>query len=825
MSATIVSARLAHAAIVPEAEAMMIRTGRRIVILAAASAVLSLGASVSAAETAAHYSGLTPDVFLKSWLVLGPIPMASGTQAPDDEAQKKAFDADLLAACGGEARVRFAPPPICSISGQDYRFTLVQAEGDVLDLAKAIGRKDYTIAYAMAEVDLPAAATVLAGLGSDDGITVWLNGKVVHRNWVQRAVSQDQDLVTLALHPGKNQLLLKVQNRAGDWGFALRPLGTKQLEERLWVAAKDGDLDLIPLILTSGQGVQVNATPRAGLTPWQIAKTYGRTDAADLLAGRGADTKAPMPRPEAIVDAMFTALTPGRSPGVAVLAMRDGAVLLERGYGYASPEHGVKATPETKFRIGSITKQFTAAAILRLQEQGKLSVSDPLSKFMPEYPRGNEITLHHLLTHTSGLHSYTDKPDFLQTVTVPIKSEDLIQSFKNDPPDFAPGGKFAYCNSGYFLLGAIVEKVSGQSYADFLRTQFFEPLGMKATGVHTYDAILENEATGYAQEGNVLKKALNWDMSRAGGAGALYSTVGDLARWNEALFNGKVLNEVSLKAAFTPVKVGPPSQPADEGYGYGWAVGKFRGLREVQHGGGLQGFVSQLSRYPGEHFTVVVLVNAEPPPPGLAPSDLARDIAQIFLAEKMESRPTPKAIALSPEALDQVIGRYDYQGPVMTVTRDGDRLYAQLTGQGRFEIFPKSETEFFWKVVDAQVTFVKDVSGRTIKAIHHQGPVTFEAPRLEERATVSVAPVTLDAYVGKYDYGQGEVVMTITREGNRLFAELTGQPKFEIYPMSETEFFWKVVEAKITFVKDASGRVVKGIHEQGGRKLDVPKIE
>jgi hypothetical protein len=161
----------------------------------------------------------------------------------------------------------------------------------------------------------------------------------------------------------------------------------------------------------------------------------------------------------------------------------------------------------------------------------------------------------------------------------------------------------------------------------------------------------------------------------------------------------------------------------------------------------------------------------------------------------------------------------------MTISREGDRLFAQLTGQLRFEIFPKSENEFFWKAVEAQVTFVKNDAGRVVKAVHHQGPSTIDAPRVEEHTAIQLTPEALDAFVGKYDYGQGQVIATVTREGNQLFAQLTGQPKFEIFPSSENEFFWKVVEAKVTFVRDASGKVIKAIHEQGGQKLEVPKIE
>src|SRR5207237_1030940 len=233
---------------------------------------------------------------------------------------------------------------------------------------------------------------------------------------------------------------------------------------------------------------------------------------------------------------------------------QGGKILFEKGYGLANLEHRVPITPQTKFRIGSISKQFTASAILKLCEQGTLRLDNKLSKFIPDFPRGDEVTIHHLLTHTSGIHRYTSKPDFMATVMMSVKTEDLINSFKNDPSDFAPGTKWSYNNSGYLLLGYIIEKVSGQTYEGFLGQNFFEPLAMNNTGVHHAIDVLEHEAHGYAYDDGKMKKALNWDMSRAGGAGALYSTVGDLFRWNEAVFHGKVLREESLATAFTPVK-------------------------------------------------------------------------------------------------------------------------------------------------------------------------------------------------------------------------------------------------------------------------------
>jgi hypothetical protein len=350
---------------------------------------------------------------------------------------------------------------------------------------------------------------------------------------------------------------------------------------------------------------------------------------------------------------------------------------------------------------------------------------------------------------------------------------------------------------------------------------------MNNTGVHNATDIYPHEAYGYAYEGGKTKKALNWNMSRAGGAGALYSTVEDLFLWNEGVFNGKVLSPECLKAAFTPVVTAEDDpKPKTEGYGYGWSIGRLRGSQEISHGGGLQGFVSFLLRLPKENFTAVVLANSAPAAPGVEPGALAHELAQLCLGDKMEIRVTPAVSkSVSPQTLEAYIGRYDYGGAIATFTRNGSRLFAQLAGQPRYEIFPKSETEFFWKVVEAEVAFVKDDQGKVTKAIHRQSGRTIHAPRLPDVQEVKLSADALDAVVGKYDYGQGKAILTVTREGERLFAQLTGQPKVEIFAKSETEFFWKVANAQVTFVKDDKGKVTKAIHQQGGARFEAPKLE
>src|SRR5262245_10926220 len=779
--------------------------------------------AVGFAQNPAIYQGIQKNEFMKHWLVLGPIPIASqSVSSPDEDSQKKAFGTDWLAIDGGETGIVPNLNATLTIFGKTYHWQAVKSSDEAVSLEGLYSKLNHAVAYAACDIIMPEAATQLLAVGSDDGVKIWLNGEKVHDHWALRGLEKDDDLVRLKLKKGTNRLLLKVQNAEGGWGFISRFPGDRALEEKVVDGARQGDLASLELIAEAG--VNLNAKPKYGMTALQAARIHGYEDVSQWLVSKGADANAPMPAKEQLVDGLFKEAINGQSPGATVLVAQNGKVLFKQAYGYANLEHLVPVTVETKFRIGSITKQFTAAAILRLQEQGKLSVHDPLSKFIPDYPRGGEVTVHHLLTHTSGIHSYTSKPNFLETASTYVAPEDLIKSFKNDPYDFDPGKKWLYNNSGYFLLGYIIEKVSGQSYGDYLKREFFDPLGMKNTGVHHWSEILEHEAEGYAFESGRFRRAQNWDMSRAGGAGALYSTVDDLYLWNEAVFGGKVLGAESLKAAFTPVNTGIAELGPEEGYGYGWGIASVRGLKEVQHGGGLHGFLSHLKRLRDEQFTVVVLANSSPPPPNLDPGWLAQEIAQVYFYQKMDKKPTALS-SVSESTLEAYVGKYDYGAAVLTVTREDGRLFAQLSGQPRFEIFPKSGNEFFWKVVDAKVQFVRDEKGQVTKAIHQQGGQTIQAPRMKDQAVAQVDPSTYDAFTGKYDYGQGKAILTVTREGNQLFAQLTGQPRFEIFPSSATEFFWKVVNAKITFVKNDAGKVIRAIHEQGGKKLEVPKIE
>jgi CubicO group peptidase (beta-lactamase class C family) len=290
-----------------------------------------------------------------------------------------------------------------------------------------------------------------------------------------------------------------------------------------------------------------------------------------------------------------------------VLIARNGEVLVSKGYAMANRELGVPNTPRMKFRIGSLTKQFTAMAVMILQERGKLSVRDSVCKYVPDCPRGwAEITVHHLLTHTSGIQDLLSFPDFQQTMALPSPVAQTVNRFKNKPLDFRPGTKFKYSNSGYVLLGYIIELVSGRPYEAYLRENIFEPLKMSNSGSDHNDLIIVNRAAGYTKRDGGVINAPYIDMSIPTGGGSLYSTVEDLFLWDQSLYTEKLVTKKSLADMFTPYAT------ADWGDGaaYGWFVGRDKSNHKYMgFVGGINGFASQIMRYPDEKVLVVVLSN------------------------------------------------------------------------------------------------------------------------------------------------------------------------------------------------------------------------
>jgi CubicO group peptidase (beta-lactamase class C family) len=266
------------------------------------------------------------------------------------------------------------------------------------------------------------------------------------------------------------------------------------------------------------------------------------------------------------INAFLEKIYPANEPGAAVLAVKNGKIILRKGYGMANLELGIPIKPEMVFRIGSITKQFTAVAIMKLVEEGKLSVTDDIKKYLPDYPtHGHKITIHHLLNHTSGIKSYTSMPDWPPLMRKDMTLKELIDFFKNQPMDFAPGERFLYSNSGYILLGAIIEKVSGKSYEAYMDENIFKPLNMSGSYYGSPSRIIPLRAFGYEKDKSQITNASYLSMTQPYAAGSLLSTVDDLHRWYQALEAGKVLSQKSLEQMYTPTKL---NNGKTQNYGY-----------------------------------------------------------------------------------------------------------------------------------------------------------------------------------------------------------------------------------------------------------------
>ncbi|MBL7698745.1 MAG: serine hydrolase [Chitinophagaceae bacterium] len=762
----------------------------RFMIYAVVSLALSFLVYNGHAQT---YTGTQDGKALRKWWVAGPMTV-SGTSTPDNTSQETFFNRSD----DQKIQVSFAIPAGGSV--RDLKnWKEISWNDDIIDLDSIFKHPDYVSAYAFAVIVSDAPKQALLGVGSDDALKVWVNGKLVHKNWMARGVVTDNDVIPVSLNKGKNEILLEVQDITGGWAFTARFLDKKALAGLLIRAARNGDLDEMNRML--GAGADPNAKGEAGYTAIDAARISGREEAAQLLISKGAKA-SDVPAPDLLVDGIYSQVNAKSNPGIAVLVAKDGKIVYEKGYGYADIDKKVKVTPETQFRIGSITKQFIATAILKLQEAGKISVNDKLSKFFPDFPRGNEVTIHHLLTHTSGIHSFTNKDSFLNDVVKPITNEQLLNYFKNDPYDFNPGERYQYNNSGYFLLGYIIEKITGDNYGAYLKKEIFDPLGMTHTGVHSPRVKLAHEALGYEKSGDGYKRALDWNMDWAGGAGSLYSTVGDLYKWNEALFNNKVLKPESLKAAFTPVVLNNGSQPPGVQYGYGWGMGDLRGAATIGHSGGLHGFISQLQRVRDKNLTVVLLTNVSPPQVEIDPNR----ISELYLWKDLAKQESFAQRENSEDDIEKYTGRYDFSnGAVMLITKEGDGLHAQLSGQPKFPIFPSGKGKYFWKVVPAKIEFVTDASGKVTHGNFEQGSFKVNAPRMKDIEIVKVDTAVFEQYKGVYTFRDTE--LTITSQNGHLYGQAKGDALYELLPLSETEYLINELNARLTFKKEPSGKV------------------
>ncbi len=747
-----------------------------------------------------------------------------------------------------------------------------------------------------------------------------------------------------------------------------------------------------------------------------MAAVPGRCATAE--PGLPADSPAEAVRgaTEAQIDAIFKEWDSTTAPGAAVAVIRHGNMVFEKGYGVANLEYGIPIRPETIFHVASVSKQFTAMAVVVLESDGKLSVDDDVRKYLPELPDyGQKITIRNLLQHSSGIR------DQWQTLALAGWSlEDVITQdqilrllFRQKELNFPPGTAHLYSNGGFTLLAEIVTRVSGKPFPQFCAERIFNPLGMSRTHFHQdLTQLVPGRAYSYQDEGKSYVAApLNYANV---GATSLFATAGDLVRWLDNFRTSKVGGAAAVSRLQEPCVLADGSR---FDYGLGLGLGSYRGLPILWHNGGDAGYRSDVIWFPKQELGVAVLGNAA----NLYAEGKAQKVAAVFIGDEMKAaeakqeKAERKFVAADPKQLEQyvgtyplpfvpqvfrvfmengklwgpdrkgthfelrpvapgkfymgeikgdiefvqkpgdgmkirilqpgsivegwrvaadpaetdllpytgaywsdeletqytffvrdgtlfglhvrhgefalvpvfrdyftsgewftptlrflrddtghvtgvrmgggrvvgvlftrkpggvlqqaslvsvpassaavaaIVGRYDYNGPIMTVTEEDGRVFAQLGFQPKFEIFAKSDTEYFWKVVDAHVTFVRDPAGKVVSATHDQNGHTFSAPRIQDVVEMKLSDSQADALVGDYDLGESNR-MTISRDAGRLYTQIAGQPRFELGAQSDTEFFLRQWDAQLTFIKDKNSKVTGVVSHQNGKDHEWPKL-
>ena len=404
-----------------------------------------------------------------------------------------------------------------------------------------------------------------------------------------------------------------------------------------------------------------------------------------------------------------------------VMVAKKSIILLNKGYGYRNAAGKVVNDENTIYQLGSITKQFTAAIILKLQEEKKLSVQDKLSKYFPAYPKGDSITIEQLLTHTSGIYNYTQNGDFMsKEVTNPANREKIMALFKDKPLDFSPGTGWNYSNSGYSLLGYIIEIVTRKPYEEIVRKYLFTPLQMTHSGFDFTHLKSTEKATGYFKLDNLnAAPAPTVDSSVSFSAGAIYSTTGDLYRWHNALLTNTILTKAQQEKAYTPVR---------NKYGYGWDIDSLEGKRRVGHGGGIHGFITNIARVPEDDVCIVLLSNAS----DQTLEEITSTIFNVLYNKPYELPKERTIIKIPEETLKQYIGEYEVRPDLHVIMsiKEGD-LIALPTGQSELVIHAEKEDFFVVKEQDIQVEFTRNDKKEVTGFILHQGGANIPCKKIK----------------------------------------------------------------------------------------------
>ncbi len=520
---------------------------------------------------------------------------------------------------------------------------------------------------------------------------------------------------------------------------------------------------------------------------------------------------------QARADALVKSAYPAAGPGAAIIVTDDGRTVYAAGQGLADVAAKQAIAPATVFRLGSITKQFSAAIILQLAAEGKLSLDDKVAKFLPDFPRpGADATVAQLLNHTVGIQSYTGVPGWMVEANTnkPYSTEQMIALFKDLPAPSKPGEKWDYNNSGYVLVGAVIEKVTGIPWHQAVEERIARPLGLATIRYGVTESEMPAMAAGYTMADGKVAPAMKIHMSVPHAAGALIGSVEDLAKWNAALHHGKVVPDPFYARMIARTAL--PDGSSDD-YGFGIANRKLRGCAAIGHGGGIFGFTTDSIYLPREDLFVAVFTNSDQP--ATNPGKLMMQLAALAIDDPF---PTFVKAPLDARKIAPWIGVYALKdGERRVFLRDG-KLFTQRTGGGELEAHASRDGRYFYPASLSWFELTRGTGGVATMAMYQEGSATPElatrtGPIPPEPEAANVPRATLQSYVGTYSSPIGKFTIALPPEGP-MTAQLTGQPPIRIQPISATEFRTIGVDARILFQVEG-GKAVGLVLKQGGREL------
>jgi CubicO group peptidase (beta-lactamase class C family) len=539
----------------------------------------------------AKYMGLEPGTFMRRWLLLGPISVLQDDSANKDfEAQKAVFEQELLPV---KEYDDIKEGKSVDISGRTYQWKYFDSDADIVDLDKQYNGFDFAIAYAYADITMANPEKVLLGIGSDDGVKVWLNGKLVHQKWAARPINQDDDLITLNMKKGNNQLIIKVQDMQQGWSFCCRPLGKKQISYYFLAAVRNGDLDRIKMLIETG--IDVNKKNEVGFTPLHLARIYNQNDAVKCLIDFGADTTVKMPAPadpdhipEYLDQLVPKLMALYNVPGVSIAGIENREIAWDRQYGVLRAGSEKKVDRNTIFEACSMSKPVLAYLALKLVEQGKLDLDRPLVEYLDkpyldDQPLHKRITARIVLSHTTGFPNW--RPWGWQS------SNPLVVEFE-------PGTRFGYSGEGFLYLQRVIEHITDTPYCEYADKELLKPLGLTLGSHEWQDRYRDIASVHHNAQGQPQPDNERYVFNDAVSASTLYCTPTEYAKFIVEILKtdrsaAHSLSNQSLDLMFTRVintgwrSTFRSGSKIDDTiwYGLGWAIERTKNGDRFSHSG------------------------------------------------------------------------------------------------------------------------------------------------------------------------------------------------------------------------------------------------